>query len=96
MQPDRRAWVLGHVGVVVGATIGDTGADFSGLNGSILAPGLGAQGGTPEGLADVFGSARRLVLPSSSREILLRRTRSGGPAGGGPAGPRRDAAASSL
>ena len=30
---------LGHVGVVVGATIGRTGVDFSALNGSILAPG---------------------------------------------------------
>ncbi len=61
---------IGHVGVVVGATIGQVGADFSGLNGSILVPGLGAQGGTPEGLAEVFGAARSLVLPSSSREIL--------------------------
>jgi orotidine-5'-phosphate decarboxylase len=61
---------LGHVGVVVGATVGDIGADFSRLNGSILVPGMGAQGGTAEGLADVFGPARRSVLPSSSREIL--------------------------
>ena len=37
----------GSVGVVVGATIGRTGVDFSALNGSILAPGLGAQGGRP-------------------------------------------------
>ena len=36
-------------GVVVGATIGRTGVDFSGLNGSILAPGLGAQGGDADG-----------------------------------------------
>jgi orotidine-5'-phosphate decarboxylase len=61
---------LGSVGVVVGATIGRTGADFSRLNGSILVPGMGAQGGTAENLAEVFGSARRLVLPSTSREIL--------------------------
>ena len=40
---------LGSVGVVVGATIGRTGVDFSGLNGSILAPGLGAQGGDGRG-----------------------------------------------
>ncbi len=43
-NPGRR---LGSVGLVVGATIGRTEADFSGVNGSILAPGLGAQGGRP-------------------------------------------------
>ncbi len=68
---------LGHVGVVAGATIGQTGADFTGLNGSILAPGLGAQGAVPEDLVQVFGSARALVLPSFSREVL-----SAGPAVG--------------
>ncbi len=66
----REVGELGHVGVVVGATIGRTAADFSRLNGSILVPGLGAQGGTAAGLAEVFGDARQLVLPSSSREIL--------------------------
>jgi orotidine-5'-phosphate decarboxylase len=61
---------LGHVGVVVGATIGRTTADFSQLNGSILVPGLGAQGASAEDLEAVFGPARDLVLPSMSREIL--------------------------
>ncbi|HET9872123.1 MAG TPA: orotidine-5'-phosphate decarboxylase [Propionibacteriaceae bacterium] len=61
---------LGHVGIVAGATIGRTGADFTALNGSILAPGLGAQGAGAADLVDVFGSARRLVLPSMSREVL--------------------------
>ncbi|MCW2811715.1 MAG: Orotidine-5-phosphate decarboxylase, partial [Friedmanniella sp.] len=57
---------LGSVGVVVGATIGRTGADFSRLNGSILAPGLGAQGAGADDLAAVFGSAAPLVLPAMS------------------------------
>jgi orotidine-5'-phosphate decarboxylase len=61
---------LGSVGVVVGVTAGEVGVDLSELNGPILAPGLGAQGGRPEDLAEVFGRARGLVLPSSSREIL--------------------------
>jgi orotidine-5'-phosphate decarboxylase len=61
---------LGHVGVVVGATIGRTGVDFSGLNGSILAPGIGAQGAGAADLAEVFGPAVSLVLPSTSREVM--------------------------
>jgi len=60
----------GDVGVVVGATIGRTGTRFDHLNGSILAPGLGAQGGTAAGLADVFGAALPLVLPTTSREVM--------------------------
>ena len=62
--------VPGDVGVVVGATIGRTGTRFDALNGSILAPGLGAQGGTAAGLADVFGAALPLVLPTTSREVM--------------------------
>ena len=61
---------LGPVGVVVGATIGRTGVDFSRLNGSILAPGIGAQGGTAEDLVEVFGPAAGLVLPTTSREVM--------------------------
>jgi orotidine-5'-phosphate decarboxylase len=61
---------LGPVGVVVGATIGKTGTDFTRLNGSILAPGIGAQGGTAADLATVFNEARRFVLPSSSRKLM--------------------------
>jgi orotidine-5'-phosphate decarboxylase len=60
----------GHVGVVVGATIGRTGVDFAALNGSILAPGIGAQGGTAADLAEVFGPALGLVLPTTSREVM--------------------------
>lgn len=61
---------LGHVGLVVGATIGETGTDFEDLHGSILAPGLGHQGGTAAGIKAVFGSAAGAVLPSSTREIM--------------------------
>lgn len=60
---------LGSVGAVVGATIGDAGADLS-VNGPLLAPGIGAQGATPAGLPAVFGAAVRNVLPSVSRDVL--------------------------
>ena len=61
---------LGPVGLVIGATVGRTELDFSQLNGTILAPGFGAQGGTLADLRTVFGASLRHVLPSSSREIL--------------------------
>jgi len=61
---------LGSVGLVVGATIGDTGHDLSKVNGPLLAPGLGTQGGTPAGLRAVFGDSLPNVLPSYSREVL--------------------------
>jgi orotidine-5'-phosphate decarboxylase len=61
---------LGPVGIVVGATIGRTGTDFSALNGSILSPGIGAQGGSAADIPAVFGEASRFVLPSSSREVM--------------------------
>ena len=66
-----RAGEWGSVGVVVGATIDPAiGLDFSKINGSILAPGLGAQGGTAADLRRIFGPAYPLVIPSSSRGIL--------------------------
>jgi orotidine-5'-phosphate decarboxylase len=60
---------LGSFGAVVGATVGDTGEDFA-VNGPLLAPGYGAQGGTAADLPRIFGSALPAVLPSSSRELL--------------------------
>jgi orotidine-5'-phosphate decarboxylase len=61
---------LGSFGLVVGATIGETGHDLSKLNGALLAPGLGAQGAGPADLRTVFGESLRNVLPSYSREVL--------------------------
>ena len=60
---------LGSIGAVVGATIGDTGEDFA-INGPLLAPGFGAQGGTVDDLARVFGASLPNVLPSTSRAVL--------------------------
>jgi orotidine-5'-phosphate decarboxylase len=61
---------LSHVGLVVAANQGPTGLDFSGFTGSILAPGLGAQGAVAADLAAAFGPAVRRVLPAMSRELL--------------------------
>ncbi|MCZ4097469.1 orotidine-5'-phosphate decarboxylase [Streptomyces sp. SID13666] len=60
---------LGSVGAVVGATLGEAGADLD-VNGPLLAPGIGAQGATPAGLPGLFGSAVGNVLPSVSRDVL--------------------------
>jgi orotidine-5'-phosphate decarboxylase len=66
--------VLGSVGMVVGATVGEAvqtlGLDLAGANAPLLAPGVGAQGATAEDLRGVFGAAIGNVLASSSREIL--------------------------
>lgn len=65
---------LGHVGLVIGATVGtavsDLGLDLVAAGTPVLAPGLGAQGGSAESLRAVFGAALPQVLASSSREVL--------------------------
>ncbi len=64
---------LGSVGAVVGATIdgpSDIQPEHLEVNGPLLVPGIGAQGGTVADVRRIFGPACRLVLPSSSREIL--------------------------
>ena len=64
--------VAGTVGAVVGATRSPSAFDLSGLGGVILAPGVGAQGGTAEGTAALFaGCAPGTVLPSVSRSLLV-------------------------
>lgn len=65
---------MGSVGLVVGATVGDAvqslGLDLAGVNGPLLAPGVGAQGGGAQDLRRVFAGARSRVLASSSRQLL--------------------------
>ncbi|MGW2085341.1 orotidine-5'-phosphate decarboxylase [Streptomyces sp. NPDC001880] len=62
---------LGSVGAVVGATLGDAGANLA-INGPLLAPGIGAQGATPADLPGVFGASVGNVVPSVSRGVLSR------------------------
>lgn len=70
----RERGELGSIGLVVGATVGsavaDLGLDLVTAATPVLAPGLGAQGGSADDLTSVFGPARGQVLASSSREIL--------------------------
>jgi orotidine-5'-phosphate decarboxylase len=59
----------GSFGVVVGATLSELDVDLDGLGGPILAPGLGAQGGSVADLRRLFG-AGRAVVPTVSRDVL--------------------------
>jgi orotidine-5'-phosphate decarboxylase len=64
---------LGSIGAVVGATVelpADLGPQNLDVNGALLVPGIGAQGGGLDDVRRVFGTAARNVLPSSSREVL--------------------------
>lgn len=65
---------IGFAGVVVGATIGsaalECNVDLPGLNGAILAPGVGAQGAGPEQVKQVFSGIGDRVLASTSRAVL--------------------------
>jgi orotidine-5'-phosphate decarboxylase len=71
---DSAAGLLGSVGMVIGATVGEgvqrLGLDLAAANAPLLAPGVGAQGATAGDLAKVFGPALGNVLAASSREIL--------------------------
>lgn len=60
---------LGSFGAVVGATIDGRGLDFA-INGAILAPGYGEQGGTTHDILRIFGASAGHVLASSSRGVL--------------------------
>lgn len=69
----------GSFGVVVGATLRRLDVDLTGLGGPVLAPGLGAQGGSVTDLRRLFGEGTA-VVPTVSRDVLA--------AGPGPAGLR--------
>jgi orotidine-5'-phosphate decarboxylase len=60
---------LGSFGAVVGATIAVPTPPLD-INGALLVPGIGAQGGTADDVRRIFGDVLHLVLPASSREIL--------------------------
>jgi orotidine-5'-phosphate decarboxylase len=70
-RDQRSTWgpSTGSYGVVVGATLPELDVDLDGLGGPILAPGLGAQGGSPADLRRLFGTDRA-VLPTVSRGVL--------------------------
>ena len=86
-QVNMGAEPFGAVGAVIGATVGAVGLDVTNINGPMLAPGLGVQGGTVADLRTVFGDDLSRVIPSSSRGLL---------AAGPDVGALRDAAARAL
>ncbi len=68
---------VGSVGIVVGATLSEADLGSAGIGGAgldvggpVLAPGLGAQGGTAADVSRIFGSVIERVLPSTSRDVL--------------------------
>jgi orotidine-5'-phosphate decarboxylase len=66
---DRWGPGTGSFGVVVGATLTELDVDLDGMGGPVLAPGLGAQGGSVADLRRLFG-AGRAVVPTVSRDVL--------------------------
>jgi orotidine 5'-phosphate decarboxylase subfamily 2 len=60
---------LGSVGAVVGANLDSCDEDLA-VNGPLLAPGFGAQGGGPDDVRRIFAAALPNVLASTSREVL--------------------------
>ena len=66
---NRGSSTPGSIGVVVGATLSDP-PDVSALNGPVLVPGVGAQGGRPEALGGLGGAGRGQLIPAVSRDVL--------------------------
>ncbi len=60
---------MGSVGAVVAANLREVLEDLD-INGPLLAPGFGAQGGTADDLRRNFAKVLGNVVPSSSREVL--------------------------
>jgi orotidine-5'-phosphate decarboxylase len=73
-QWNQGAVPMGDVGLVIGATTGESvrtlPVPLSVVNGPLLSPGVGAQGAGPEQLVQVFGTATRNVLAHQSRAVL--------------------------
>jgi orotidine-5'-phosphate decarboxylase len=69
-EANRGAAPLGSVGCVIGATLPATPEEDLDVGGPLLAPGVGAQGGTMAGLERIFGPMLPRVVPAISREIL--------------------------
>jgi orotidine-5'-phosphate decarboxylase len=61
---------IGPVGAVIGPTHMDPALDLVAPQGIYLAPGVGAQGATPNDVARVFAACPDRVIPSASRSLL--------------------------
>jgi orotidine-5'-phosphate decarboxylase len=61
---------LGPIGAVIGPTHLVPSLDLRAANSIFLAPGVGAQGASPEDVAEVFADCPDRVIPSASRLLL--------------------------
>ncbi|MGH3367725.1 MAG: orotidine-5'-phosphate decarboxylase [Nocardioidaceae bacterium] len=66
---NRGASPMGSVGAVVGATIGHAAENLE-VNGPLLVPGVGAQGGTVDDVRRIFAGVLGSVVPTTSRAVL--------------------------
>lgn len=65
------ASVVGSIGAVVGATLQPSSFALAAVGGPLLAPGVGAQGGTAQAVGKLFAGCRPgTVLPNVSRSVL--------------------------
>jgi orotidine-5'-phosphate decarboxylase len=62
---------IGPVGAVVGPVHIEPELDLASAQALFLAPGVGAQGATPEDVARIFAACPDRVMPSASRSLLL-------------------------
>lgn len=60
----------GPIGAVVGVARNQAPLDYLGARGLFLVPGVGAQGTTPDVVAECFSSCKDRVMPSASRSLL--------------------------
>jgi orotidine-5'-phosphate decarboxylase len=61
---------IGPVGAVIGPARVDPPLDLAAANGLFLAPGVGAQGATPDDVGLTFAACPDRVIPSASRSLL--------------------------
>jgi orotidine-5'-phosphate decarboxylase len=61
---------IGPVGAVIGPACIEPELDLARAQALFLAPGVGAQGATPQDVAEVFASCPDRVMPSASRSLL--------------------------
>jgi len=61
---------IGPVGAVIGPARADPPLDLAAANALFLAPGVGAQGATPDDIAQTFAACPDRVIPSASRSLL--------------------------
>ena len=70
LNRDLAPGTLGPIGAVIGPTHLVPALDLRAANAIFLAPGVGAQGASPEDVAEVFADCPDRVIPSASRLLL--------------------------